>query len=149
MKTVEFALALEARLVEKLVAFEDDALLRWVSEKEQEVLKLLQGVAACEPQKHMYPALEAEWANLPSELEPREYSLAETLELLNLVWLMQKTAQFYQQAANHTPYPSQQIFFASLHQWKLLLRKRLEGAARHAHSRLWGELGFSPFPWEL
>lgn len=149
MKTVEFALALEETLAEKLETFKDDALLRWVSEKEKEVLGLLQEVADCEPQKHMYPALDPEWANLPPEIEMREYSLPETLELLNLVWLMQKTAQYYQQAANDTPYPSQQIFFASLQQWKLLLRKRLEGAARHAHSRLWQELGFSPFPWEL
>ena len=149
VKSVAFAIALEERIGEKIAACADDALIRWVAEKEADLVRRLRDVAGYEPQKDMYPVLEADWAADAPSSDRRDFSLLETLDLLQLVWLMQKSSQFYQQAAANTPYPSQQLFFNSLSQWKLLLRKRLEGAARHAHSKIWSEIGFSPFPWEL
>lgn len=150
MQAIGLAIALERRVIDQLTRLGDDSVtLAWLEDKEREIVRLLDDVKEHDPALYMYPALAAEWTDNAPQGEESDYSLAVTLELMQLVWLLQKTAQFYQQAAANTPYPSQQLFFSSLSKWKVLLRKRLEGEARHGHSRLWNELGFSPFPWEI
>ncbi|WP_346354526.1 hypothetical protein [Azotosporobacter soli] len=149
MKAIQIAVELEKQVIEQLMRLGQAASLYWLSEKEEEIVKLLQTLADKDPAKCMYPEFSAEWAEHMPHDEWESDSLRTTMDLLNLVWLLEKTVQFYQQAAKNSPYPSQQFFFSSLSKWKLLLRKRVEGVAKHAHSQLWQELGFSPFAWEI
>ena len=77
-------------------------------------------------------------------LTPEELSVA-----LACLWsagaLLDKTGQFYRQAGINSIYPTERIFFSSLAEVKLLLRRRTNGITQSLGNQLWTEIGFSPF----
>lgn len=72
-----------------------------------------------------------------------------SIQLLMDFWeihiLIEKSAQFYQQAALNTPHPAEKIFFTSCSEVKHILRRRIYGILQIMCNHAWAELGFTPF----
>lgn len=56
-----------------------------------------------------------------------------------------KSVQFYQQAAANSAHPQTRLFFSSLNHVKKILRRRVDGVIQLYHNHYWGQLGFAPF----
>lgn len=59
--------------------------------------------------------------------------------------LVEKSGQFYQQAAANSAHPSTRLFFGSLAETKNMLRRRIDGLMRVLYNEIWAEIGFAPF----
>ncbi len=60
------------------------------------------------------------------------------------IWL-DRSAQYYQQAARNSEYPSLRLFFENLAQLKQILKRRADSLLRTAYNAVWEEVGFAPF----
>jgi hypothetical protein len=72
-----------------------------------------------------------------------------TISSLTALWMIQalveKSGQFYQQAAANSAHPSARLFFSSLAETKNMLRRRVDGLMRVVYNEIWAEIGFAPF----
>jgi len=72
-----------------------------------------------------------------------------TISSLTALWmthtLVEKSGQFYQQAAANSPHPTTRLFFSSLAETKNMLRRRVDGLMRVLYNEIWAEIGFAPF----
>ncbi|MDR3591895.1 MAG: hypothetical protein P4N41_19750 [Negativicutes bacterium] len=81
----------------------------------------------------------------------RDFSAATEKNLFSLtaLWmtqaLVEKSGQFYQQAAANSAHPATRLFFASLAETKHMLRRRVDGLMRVIYNSVWAEIGFAPF----
>ncbi|MCE5285464.1 MAG: hypothetical protein LLG02_06425 [Pelosinus sp.] len=101
-----------------------------------------------------YPALsteilagsDQEWLKVIAPLKEVEIQNTDSLILFWMLYaLIERTAQYYQQAAANSAYPDQRQFFNSLSQCKLLLKKRIDSIMRIMYNHAWAEVGFAPF----
>ena len=58
--------------------------------------------------------------------------------------MLDKSAQFYQQAARQSVQPQLRLFYGSLGEIKLILRRRMDGVERVVTNQVWKEVGFAP-----
>ena len=58
--------------------------------------------------------------------------------------LIEKSAQFYQQASLNNAHPAGRLFLRSLAETKSMLRRRIDGLVRIISNEVWSDLGFSP-----
>jgi len=68
---------------------------------------------------------------------------------LTALWLlyalMDRSGQFYQQAANNSAHPAARLFWGSLAEVKGMMRRRLDGVLRGFYNAAWTEVGYAPF----
>lgn len=68
---------------------------------------------------------------------------------LTTIWmiyaLIERSGQFYQQAANNSAYPSTKLFLSSLFQVRNIIRRRIGSILRVLYNNVWEEIGFAPF----
>lgn len=82
-------------------------------------------------------------------IESLKEAVPEGTGSLTLFWmlyaLVERTVQYYQQAAANSAYPAERLFFTSLAQYKILMKKRVGSLVRIMYNHAWAELGFAPF----
>lgn len=59
--------------------------------------------------------------------------------------LVEKSLQFYNQAALNSTYEYEKIFFSSIAEIKKVLKRRLDSTLRVVYNSLWSKIGFAPF----
>jgi hypothetical protein len=68
---------------------------------------------------------------------------------LTMLWmvhsLMDKSAQFYQQAAGNKAHPGVRLMLSSLAEIKNMQRRRIGGLLRVMYNQVWADVGFAPF----
>lgn len=64
--------------------------------------------------------------------------------LWSLHAMLDKSAQFYQQASRQSVQPHVRLFFGSLAEMKVILRRRTDGIERIVANQVWKEVGFAP-----
>ncbi|WP_371369195.1 hypothetical protein SRRS_24710 [Sporomusa rhizae] len=71
------------------------------------------------------------------------------IKVLTKLWAVytaiDKSVQFYHQAALNNAHPQTRIFFSSLSHVKKILQRRVNGIIQVYDNHYWGELGFAPF----
>lgn len=58
--------------------------------------------------------------------------------------MLDKNTQFYQQASKHSMQPQVRLFFGSVAELKLMLRRRIDGVERVVANQVWKSVGFAP-----
>lgn len=159
MTSFEFALSMENCLSNKIK--------KWFDNTPQEITALykIMDSAQNEFETIIYRAMHIQIDSKPFPIiEPsilgndivwkeliKTYSLTSkaSIQLLMDFWeiyiLIEKSAQFYQQAALNTPHPAEKIFFTSCSEVKHMLRRRIYGILQTMCNHAWSELGFAPF----
>ncbi|MDD4600578.1 hypothetical protein SDC9_06095 [bioreactor metagenome] len=59
--------------------------------------------------------------------------------------LIEKSLQFYRQAANNSAYEHDKLYFNSLVELKKVLKRRIDSVLRIVYNALWSKIGFAPF----
>ena len=58
--------------------------------------------------------------------------------------MLDKSTQFYQQASKQSVQPHVRLFFSSIAELKLMLRRRIDGIERVLANQVWKAVGFAP-----
>lgn len=58
--------------------------------------------------------------------------------------LLDKSAQFYRQAASNSAYPQRKLFFNSIAEIKLMQKRRIDSILRSIYNIVWADVGFAP-----
>lgn len=73
----------------------------------------------------------------------------ENIAVLTTLWqlsiLVERSGQFYQQAALNSAHPATRLYLSSLAEVKGMLRRRLDSLLRVVYNEVWGAVGFAPF----
>jgi hypothetical protein len=73
----------------------------------------------------------------------------DNIAVLTILWqlysLVEKSGQFYQQAALNSAHPSTRLYLSSLAEVKGMLRRRLDSLLRVVYNEVWAAVGFAPF----
>ncbi len=85
------------------------------------------------------------WQQLSQNIIAANASLQDLTILWSIYTTIDKSVQFYQQAATNSAYPQARLFFSSLNHTKKILRRKLAGIIQIYYNHYWGELGFAPF----
>ncbi|WP_371370948.1 hypothetical protein [Sporomusa aerivorans] len=159
MLPIQFALELEtiiagqlAKLIETTPA-ETAPVLTLLHQSQTEFTKLLTRAQTVDVDSAVYPpvteaqllGLDTSWQQINQKLKAGDLSLDGLTAYWSLYTAVDKTAQFYQQAAANSAHPQTQLFFSSLSHVKKILRRRFDGIIHIYYNHLWGELGFAPF----
>ena len=100
-----------------------------------------------------YPEVEAmtllgndgDWQEVLQQIGPLgEKALAALTTIWMIQALVEKSGQFYQQAALNSAHPSTRLFFRSLTEIKGMLRRRVDGLLRVLYNQVWSDIGFAP-----
>lgn len=116
-------------------------------------LELLAAAQAIDVDLAAYPPVQEEpllgaaaaWQQLTVHIQPEVSNLQELAAFWSIYAAIDKTVQFYQQAAANSAHPQTRLFFSSLSQVKSMLRRRLAGLIQIYYNHYWGEIGFAPF----
>lgn len=102
-----------------------------------------------------YPVVEAaellgsdsDWQQFTAQAKPGTdpVNLPALTALWSIYTLIDRSAQYYQQAAANNAHPAARLFFHSLAETKKILRGRLAGIIQSSVNYYWGQLGFAPF----
>lgn len=80
---------------------------------------------------------------------PLKTAAGENIAVLTTLWqlssLVEKSGQFYQQAALNSAHPSSRLYLSSLAEVKVMLRRRLDSLQRVVYNEVWAAVGFAPF----
>lgn len=156
MTAYEFALSLENGLhneIEDLLekhSITTNTLLKIIYENQKNVIDLINAASRLQIDIAVFPSLDASLLNDATSWNAitDEYKSSFIIEELFIYWkinaLIEKNAQFYQQAALNSPYPSEKIFFSSLAEIKYILKRRIQGVLQIMYNHIWGEIGFNP-----
>lgn len=118
------------------------ALLRQAAENWQQVLNSSAQEAV---QESRLVGDDAAWKQLEDALTAAPQAAEHSLMLLAMLQtLVDKSGQFYQQAALNAPYPAERLFYSSLAQCKQIQKKKVERLQRVAANHIWGKVGFAP-----
>lgn len=85
------------------------------------------------------------WRQLTLQIDTANANLQVLTTLWSIYIIIDKTTQFYQQAAANSAQPQTRLFFSSLTHVKKILRRRLDGIIQIYYNHYWGEIGFAPF----
>jgi len=158
MSTLTFAASME-----KSIGINIEKLKDGCSPELCDVLELLAGFqqeyelvlthAKSLPQEQSPPELEPSrllgtdenWRKLTGAFLPDTAPNAQDYTVLWSVHsMLDKNAQFYQQASKQSVQPQLRLFFGSVAELKLMLRRRIDGVERVLANQVWKEVGFAP-----
>ena len=158
VKTLEFALAMEASIAEKMrvlpvgcsnvVAELTDQLIQ----SQQSFAKLIEqakdrGNEAMELTMDAAGLIgsDVEWAAITAKFQPGDTPvLADATALWSIHAMLDKASQFYLQASKQVDPPQLRLFFSNLAEIKLMLRRRVGAVERILANQAWKEIGFPP-----
>lgn len=160
MLPIQFALELETAINNQIdviavsvTAKELEPIINLVKNFQDEFKKLLSHAANVDTDYAAYPpidpaqllGLETAWQQ--SNLQSIAWET--NIEVLSSLWsisvLIERSAQFYQQASLNSANPTSRLFFRSLSEVKKIVRIRLGTIIQSYYNYCWGELGFAPF----
>lgn len=82
-------------------------------------------------------------------INPSKINTNINITVLSKLWAINtaidKSVQFYHQAAINSAHPQTRIYFSSLSHIKKILQRRMNGIIQIYDNHYWGELGFAPF----
>jgi|GEM_PF-2245435 len=161
MLPIDFSLELETAINKQISLIasstEEGMAPVWplVDRFQQAFLQLLADAAVVDIDQANYPLVDAvilfgpdaAWQQLtkPAPATMPEADMQRLVALWSIYALIDKSAQYYQQAAANTAHLATQIFFHSLYESKNILRIRFAGIIQAAYNQYWGKLGFAPF----
>lgn len=86
------------------------------------------------------------WLGAAARLKEAGANNAAVLATLWLLYsLVDKSGQFYQQAALNSAHPATRLYLSSLAEVKAMLRRRLDSLLRMVYNEVWADVGFAPF----
>ncbi len=161
-KSFNFALMLENSIEEELAQIMQHVPQEQPAYKSVLILVLkLQGLFKLDVEKardvdaanQTYPLIDRdtlvgsdhEWEQIVDAFSTLSLSSVNLPTIWMMYGLIEKSAQFYQQAANNSAYPSTRLFFNSLFQVRSTVRRRIGGILRILYNITWEEIGFAPF----
>lgn len=86
----------------------------------------------------------AAWQQLTQNWKVERKPAVIWLQLAAVQSALDKSGQFYQQAAIHSPFPQEKQFWQEFAQARHIMRRRLEAIWRLESNTIWEELGFAP-----
>ncbi len=159
MLHIQFALELETLISNQLVklaetgAAETLAVIELIRISQAEFTQVLTTAETIDVDSMAYPGVsenqllgsDTAWQQASRTVAAAGISFAGLGVYWSLYTVIDKAAQFYQQAAVNSAHPQARLFFSSLSQVKKMLRRRLDGIIHIYYNHFWGELGFAPF----
>ena len=157
MLPMQFAIELETAIIghlEELTATEEaGTIISLISASQKKFLELLESANTINIDMAAYPPVDeadllgkdSTWQQLTLQKEVTNASLPMLLVFWQISIEIDKTAQFYQQAASNSAHPQTRLFLNSLSHVKKILLRRLNGIIQGYSNYYWGELGFAPF----
>lgn len=157
MLPIQFAIEIETAIINQVTMLDAPAdiasLISLIEQSQKASLELLAVANTVNIDIAAYPEVnESEllgsdtvWQQLTLPKEVTNASLQMLITLWQLSIEIDKTAQFYQQAATNSAHPQSRLFFNSLSHVKRILLRRLNGIIQMYCNYYWGELGFAPF----
>lgn len=150
---IEFETVITNQLTELAVTADSVPLITLIEQCQREVLSLLATANTINIDIAAYPPVnesqllgaDGEWQQVASHNEAGSASLKLLVMLWTVNTLLDKTAQFYQQAAANNAHPQTRLFFNSLSHIKRILVRRVNSTIQIYCNHYWGELGFAPF----
>jgi hypothetical protein len=156
---IQFALELETAINKKIDPLLETAelfpVITLINSFQQGFFKLLIIAKSIDVDTAKYPVVEASellgsdtaWQQLA--LQPTPSEVVENMDTLTTLWsicsLIDRSTQYYQQAAANNAHPATRLFFHSLAESKKIIRGRLAGIIHLMYNQYWGQLGFAPF----
>ncbi|WP_425061011.1 hypothetical protein SCACP_17780 [Sporomusa carbonis] len=160
MLPIQFAIELETalnkqiELVSDTVQAEFTPLITLISGFQRQFLQLLSDASTVNIDREQYPAVNQDRLLGPDvawrQFTGQNTSIIETnTQTITAIWsiyaLIDRSAQYYLQAATNSAHPATGLFFHSLSQIKKILKGRLAGVIQMLYNHYWGKLGFAPF----
>ena len=156
MTSLEFAVELEEEIIRQIEFLARAAppgpakILAALARAEKNFSGLVKKAGGINLDLEPYPAIDAEKLLgedfLLQGAWQAKMNLQENLCVLLMVCaLIEKSTQYYQQAALNSPHPSLRLFLRSLAEVKNIQRGRLAACVRVAYNEVWEEVGFAPF----
>jgi hypothetical protein len=157
MLPIQFAIELETALsnqLTKLSATDDMVpLLTPIRQCQGEFLELLSVAKTVDIDIAVYPQVKESqllgpdtvWQQFTVQKDVTNTGVQVLITLWQISSLIDKTVQFYQQAATNSAHPHTRLFFNSLCHVKRILHRRFNGIIQIYCNHYWGELGFAPF----
>jgi len=159
MRDFQFAAAMEASIrqeIERLMDFSPQELqpaMAMLGKFQAEFELILDRVQLTNVDVGSYPTIHAEnllgpdsaWQQIAEHFGAAQDKTAANLAVLWAVYaLMEKSGQFYQQAALNSPHPSTRLLLASLGEVKSMARRRVDALLRVMYNEVWADVGFAP-----
>ncbi|HMM20496.1 MAG TPA: hypothetical protein PKA10_07130 [Selenomonadales bacterium] len=159
MREFQFAAAMEASIRQELERFmesapqELQAALTMIGRFQAEFELLLDRAQLTNVDAGSYPEVNGEfllgadssWQQLAGDFGVVRDKTAANLTVLWAVHaLMEKSGQFYQQAALNSAHPATRLLMASLGEVKSMARRRVDGLLRVIYNEVWADVGFAP-----
>ena len=158
MKTLDFALAMEASIGEKIrmlqvgCSVDLTELLDRLIKSQQSFADLIQQAKSSNDEALAMKigagsliGSDAEWAAITAKFQPGDNPvIADTTTLWSVHAMLDKASQFYLQASKQLESPQLRLFFSNLAEIKLMLRRRLGAVERIQSNQVWKEIGFPP-----
>lgn len=89
---------------------------------------------------------DAEWKRVTAELPGiANDGFPDIAIVWTLCSLLENSGQYYQQASLHSSDPQQKIFYKSLAEMKMIVRRRADAVNRISYNLIWDKVGFAPF----
>ena len=157
MLPIQFAIELETAINSQLtklsVPADTASIISLIHNCQMNFLELLSAADAINIDTAPYPPVteaqllgpDTAWQQLTLHTDTTNASLQVFTTLWPIYMAIDKTAQFYQQAAANSAQPQTRLFFSSLSHVKKILRRRLDGIIQIYYNHYWGEIGFAPF----
>lgn len=159
MLSMQFALEIEAAMSNKvtelsgITSLKNSPVISLFENFQKEFLQLLVDASKIDVDSHSYPPVnetkllgsDTTWQTAMGSIDTSADNINVLLTLWSVYTAIDKSHQFYQQAATNSPHPQTRLFFSSLSHVKKLLRRKLDGVIQIYYNHLWGELGFAPF----
>jgi hypothetical protein len=158
MTSFEFALSMETCITNEVKNLFNDApdelipLIEIIYRIQKEYKRLIDTAIIIKIDSESFPDIDisiigndVDWKDLASIYgNTSDLAIEKLISFWKLYTLIEKSAQFYQQAALNSPHPAEKLFFASLAEIKHILRRRMKGILQIMYNHIWAEIGFAP-----
>lgn len=160
MLPIQFALTLESAINTQIETITGTAagampVITLINNFQNNFFKLLTIASSIDVDTAKYPPVETAelfgsdtaWQQLAHQTNPAAVELDMNIlaQLWSIFTLIDRSTQFYQQAAANSAHPATRLFFHSLAEAKKIIRGRVAGIIQMLHNHHWGQLGFAPF----
>ncbi|SDD42145.1 hypothetical protein [Sporomusa acidovorans] len=158
MLPLQFALELENSISKQIMELDAAHLVNTqaislINNFQKELLQFLSMANQIDSDIATYPVVDeslllgpdSNWQKAVENTVVASNSLRTSTRLWSVYALINKSIQFYQQAAANSVQPQTRLFFNSLSHVKKILLMRLGGLIKIYDNHYWGELGFAPF----
>lgn len=159
MDTIGFALELELAIEKTLTEFRPRCtdklfnMLDMLVASQQEFVNVLTQADVTTPGRESFPVIETvrvvgaeeTWRLVTATFRADEQPETSNITVLwSVCACIDRSAQFYAQAAQNSASPQSRLFFGSLAELKQMLRRKVDGILRVNENQVWSVVGFPP-----